>query len=87
MILLLYPRLPTPRLVGTDIAHAVPLTLVAGIGHALLGHVDWALLVMLLIGSLPGIWIGAQLTKTLPEQLVRALLCAALVTAGIKVIH
>ncbi len=87
LILLLYPRLPTPRLVGTDIAHAVPLTLVAGIGHALLGHVDWALLVMLLIGSLPGIWIGAQLTKTLPEQLVRALLCAALVTAGIKVIH
>ena len=87
LILLLYPRLPTARLVGTDIAHAVPLTLVAGIGHAMLGHVDWSLLSMLLIGSLPGIWLGAQLTKALPEQMVRALLCISLVTAGLKVIH
>jgi uncharacterized membrane protein YfcA len=63
----------------------VPLTLVAGIGHASLGHVDWQLLAALLIGSLPGIWLGAQLTKTLPERLVRTLLCASLVTAGIKV--
>jgi len=85
LILLLYPRLPAQRLVGTDIAHAVPLTLVAGIGHASLGHVDWALLVSLLIGSLPGIWIGAQLTKAFPERLVRTLLCVSLVTAGLKV--
>jgi hypothetical protein len=85
LILLLYPRLPTQRLVGTDIAHAVPLTLVAGIGHASLGHVDWQLLMALLIGSLPGIWIGAQLTKALPERLVRTLLCISLVTAGLKV--
>ncbi len=87
LILLLYPRLPAHRLVGTDIAHAVPLTLVAGIGHAFLGHVDWALLLWLLLGSLPGIWLGAQLTKTMPERLVRSLLCVSLVTAGLKVIH
>ena len=87
LILLLYPRLPAQRLVGTDIAHAVPLTLVAGLGHATLGHVEWALLVYLLLGSLPGIWIGAQLTKSLPERIVRALLCVSLVTAGLKVIH
>ena len=87
LILLLYPRLPTQRLVGTDIAHAVPLTLVAGIGHATLGNIEWLLLGSLLIGSLPGIWIGAQLTKTLPEKLVRALLCVSLLTAGLKVIH
>jgi len=86
MILLLYPRLPAHRLVGTDIAHAVPLTLVAGIGHATLGHVEWGLLAALLIGSLPGIWIGAQLTKKMPERLVRGLLCISLVTAGLKVI-
>lgn len=85
LILLLYPRLPAQRLVGTDIAHAVPLTLVAGIGHASLGHVDWSLLMSLLIGSLPGIWIGAQLTKAFPERLVRTLLCVSLVTAGLKV--
>ena len=74
-------------MVGTDIAHAVPLTLVAGIGHATLGHVEWGLLGALLIGSVPGIWLGAQLTRKMPEKLVRALLCTALVTAGLKVIH
>lgn len=87
LILLLYPRLPAQRLVGTDIAHAVPLTLVAGIGHATLGHVDWALLAWLLIGSLPGIWLGAQLTRRMPERLVRSLLCLSLVAAGLKVVH
>ncbi len=87
LILLLHPRLETRRLVGTDIAHAVPLTLVAGIGHATLGHVDWAMLATLLIGSIPGIWIGAQLTRRMPERLVRGLLCASLLGAGLKVIH
>lgn len=86
LILILNPRQDTRKLVGTDIAHAVPLTLVAGIGHATLGHVDYSLLVSLLIGSIPGIWIGAQLTRQLPERLIRALLCISLVTAGLKVI-
>ncbi|MGY4828667.1 sulfite exporter TauE/SafE family protein [Sphaerotilaceae bacterium SBD11-9] len=87
LILLLHPRLEARRLVGTDIAHAVPLTLVAGIGHATLGHVDWSLLVALLVGSIPGIWLGAQLTRKMPDRLVRALLCVSLITAGLKVIH
>lgn len=87
LILLLYPRLEARRLVGTDIAHAVPLTLVAGIGHATMGHVEWALLAALLVGSLPGIWIGAQLTRKMPDRLVRTLLCVSLVTAGLKVIR
>lgn len=87
LILLLYPRIQAHRVVGTDIAHAVPLTLVAGIGHATLGHVNWGLLGALLIGSLPGIWLGAQLTRSMPDGLVRALLCVSLVTAGLKVIH
>ena len=83
----LYPHLSAVRIVGSDVVHAVPLTLVAGIGHATLGHVDWTLLAALLVGSLPGIWIGAQLTRLMPERLVRALLCVSLVTAGLKVIH
>lgn len=87
LILLLHPRLPTRRLIGTDIAHAVPLTLVAGAGHAWLGHVQWALLAPLLAGSLPGIWLGARLTRALPEGWVRALLCLSLLGAGLKVIH
>jgi uncharacterized membrane protein YfcA len=87
LIMLLYPRMASHRVVGTDIAHAVPLTLVAGIGHATLGHVNWGLLLALIVGSVPGIWIGAQLTRRMPERLVRALLCLSLVTAGLKVIH
>ena len=86
LILLIYPRLKSHQIVGTDIAHAVPLTLVAGIGHATLGHVNWELLGALLIGSIPGIWIGSQLTRKMPETLVRTLLCIALVSAGLKVI-
>ncbi len=86
LLLLLYPRLPAHRIVGTDIAHAVPLTLVAGIGHALLGHVEWALLAALLVGSLPGIWLGARLTRAMPERLVRGVLCVSLVGAGVKVL-
>ena len=86
LILLLYPRLSPQKVVGSDIAHAVPLTLVAGVGHAWLGHVDWTLLAALLVGSLPGIWLGAKLTSVLPERMVRGLLCTSLVTAGIKVI-
>ena len=87
LILLLYPRLETRFIVGSDIAHAVPLTLIAGIGHATLGHVDWVLLVPLVLGALPGIWLGAQLTRKLPDGVVRALLCASLLMAGWKVIH
>lgn len=87
LILFLYPQLETRKLVGSDIAHAVPLTLVAGIGHATLGNVHWGLLAALLLGSIPGIWLGAQLTRRMPERLVRSLLCASLVTAGWKVIH
>jgi hypothetical protein len=87
LILLLYPRLETRFIVGSDIAHAVPLTLVAGVGHATLGHVDWALLVPLLLGSVPGIWLGAQLTRRLPDRAVRGLLCVSLILAGWKVIH
>jgi len=86
MILLLYPRLDMKRLVGTDIAHAVPLTIVAGIGHASLGNVDATLLFELLLGSLPAIWVGAKLTKHLPETITRFALCACLLVAARKVL-
>ncbi|WP_374257597.1 sulfite exporter TauE/SafE family protein [Aquabacterium sp.] len=86
MILLLYPRLDMKRLVGSDIAHAVPLTIVAGIGHASLGNVNWVLLVELLMGSIPGIWVGAKLTKHLPETITRIALCICLVLAAKKIL-
>jgi uncharacterized protein len=64
----------------------VPLTLLAGIGHATLGNVEWALLAALLVGSLPGIWLGARLTKAMPERVVRGVLCLSLLGAGVKVL-
>ncbi|MGE5547648.1 MAG: sulfite exporter TauE/SafE family protein [Solirubrobacterales bacterium] len=81
-LLLLYPSLPTARIVGTDIAHAVPLTLVAGLGHWMLGSVDWSLLASLLIGSLPGIAIGSLLAVRVPDRLLRPLLASVLGLVG-----
>jgi uncharacterized membrane protein YfcA len=83
-LLLLYPHVHITRIVGTDVAHAVPLTLVAGLGHASLGTVDYGLLGTLLIGSVPGIWIGSHMTRVVSEQWVRTLLALILVYVGQK---
>lgn len=74
VLLLVFPHLPLPRIIAADIAYAVPLTLVAGLGHASLGSVDWPLLVQLLAGSLPGIWLGSRLVSRTPERLIRSAL-------------
>ena len=86
VLMILYPRLPLSRIVGADIAYAVPLTLVAGMGHASLGSVDWPLLAKLLAGSLPGIWVGAHLMSRTPERVIRSLLSVLLAYAGLKLI-
>jgi uncharacterized protein len=85
-LLLLYPALSTLRIVGSDIAHAVPLTLFAGLGHAALGNVDTPLLASLLAGSLPGILAGSVLAARLPERLLRHCLAAVLLFAGGKLV-
>ncbi|MDK9703751.1 MAG: sulfite exporter TauE/SafE family protein [Sulfuritalea sp.] len=82
----LYPQLETRRVVGSDIAHAVPLTLVAGFGHWWLGTVDVVLLVSLLIGSLPGIALGAHFAAKVPERALRGLLASVLLLVGGKLI-
>ena len=84
--MLLYPALPLQRIAAADLAHAVPLTLVAGLGHASLGSVDWSLLLKLLAGSLPGIWLGLQLTGKTPDRLIRSLLSVLMACAGVKLI-
>lgn len=86
VLMLLYPALPLQRIVAADIAHAVPLTLVAGLGHASIGSVDWPLLVKLLAGSLPGIWLGSQLAGKTPDRVIRSLLSVLLAYAGVKLI-
>ncbi len=82
----LYPKLPTLRIIGSDVAHAVPLTLVAGVGHWLIGSVDWSLLGSLLLGSLPGIWLGSHASAKVPDRFLRPLLATMLVLIGGKLI-
>lgn len=86
VLLLLYPALPTVRIVGSDVAHAVPLTLLAGAGHWLLGSIDWHMLLSLLCGSLPGIAIGSMLSSRAPERLLRVLLAATLTLVGVRLV-
>ena len=86
VLLVLFPLLPLPRIVAADIAYAVPLTLVAGLGHASLGSVDWPLLAKLLVGSLPGIWLGSRLMRHTPERLIRSILSVLLAWAGTKLV-
>jgi uncharacterized protein len=83
-LIILYPRLPMARIVGSDIAHAVPLTLVAGAGHWIMGSVDWHIMGSLLTGSLPGIVLGSYLAIRVPERALRLVLAATLIIVATK---
>lgn len=87
MLVYLYPyRLTPAKLVGTDIAHAVPLTLVAGLGHWSLGNVDFGLLSALLAGSIPGIILGARLSVRVDRAYVRTAIAVMLAVVGAKLL-
>jgi uncharacterized membrane protein YfcA len=81
-LILLYPQLPMARIVGSDIAHAVPLTLIAGLGHWILGLTDLGLLGSLLVGSIPGIIIGSYAAPRVPDAALRYLLAGTLLLVG-----
>jgi len=85
-LLLLYPALRVAGIVGTDIAHAVPLTMVAGLGHWVIGDVNGALLVNLLIGSLPGVVAGSLLSSRSPDHVLRPVLAIVLLISGYKLL-
>jgi len=82
VLLMLYPRLPVARVVGSDIAHAVPLTLVAGFGYWILGSTDWVLLSSLLVGSMPGVMLGSFVSARAPDWVLRPILATTLVLIG-----
>lgn len=86
ILTLLYPMLRARHIVGTDIVHAVPLTLLSGLGHLSIGNIDFSILFSLLIGSLPGILIGARLTSMVPDWLLRLILALVLATSAYLVI-
>ena len=87
LLLLLYPlRLTSRRLVGTDIVHAIPIALVGGIGHLVIGDVRGMLLLSLLTGSIPGIIIGSRMTRWLPDGVIQPALAVVLMIAGVKLL-
>lgn len=84
LLAFLYPRMPVARIVGSDIVHAVPLTLIAGAAHWWMGSVDLRLLLSLLMGSIPGIVVGSLLTPRMPDRVLRPMLAVVLVLVAAK---
>jgi uncharacterized membrane protein YfcA len=85
-LILLYPELPVVKIAGSDIAHAVPLTLVAGLGHLLNGGIDVTVLESLLVGSLPGVLIASLFAPRLPDLALRLILAATLTVSGLRLL-
>jgi uncharacterized membrane protein YfcA len=85
-LLMLYPRIPVARIAGTDIAHAVPLTLIAGLGHWWLGSVDFGLMLALLVGSIPGVIIGAMLASRSSDSVLRPVLALTLLVVAVRLL-
>lgn len=86
LLLVLYPRLRAGELVGTDLVQAVPLVGAAALGHALFGEVQLGLTVALLVGAIPGVWIGARLSSRAPQMVVRRALALVLIASGLKLV-
>ncbi|MEJ7805318.1 MAG: sulfite exporter TauE/SafE family protein [Telluria sp.] len=87
LLVMMYPRLSAAEVAGTDIAYAVPLTAIAALGHWWLGSINWTLLAMLLIGSVPGITIGSWFARSVPEKFLRGLLALTLTGVAAKLIY
>jgi uncharacterized protein len=85
-LLILYPSLPVSRIAGSDIAHAVPLTLIAGIGHWLMGSVDFGLMLALLAGSIPGVIVGSLLASRTSDALLRPVLAVTLLVVSVRLL-
>jgi hypothetical protein len=85
-LLLLYPGARMAVIVGSDIAHAVPLTLIAGLGHWWIGSVNGVLLLSLLSGSIPGIILGSYAASHVPEWVLRPLLAIVLIIVGARLL-
>ena len=86
-LIMLYPQLPMARIVGSDIAHAVPLTLIAGTGHWMMGSVDWHIVGSLLAGSLPGIFVGSYFAIRIPERALRLVLATTLFVVASRIAY
>ena len=86
-LVMLYPQMPMARIVGSDIAHAVPLTLIAGLGHWMMGSVNWAIIGSLLAGSLPGIFVGSYFAIRIPERALQLVLATTLFVVATRIAY
>lgn len=86
ILFMLYPRMRAIEVVGTDLAHAVPLTAIAGLGHMHLGTTDLSMLGYLLMGSLPGIWLGSKLGMKLPDHILKPIMAVILLVIGLSLL-
>jgi uncharacterized membrane protein YfcA len=84
ILFLLYPKTPAIKIIGTDLAHAVPLTAIAGLGHLSQQHVSIPLLLGLLAGGIPMVYLGSQLGKKLSDRVLRAIIATMLFSLGLK---
>lgn len=86
-LVMLYPQMPIARIIGSDIAHAVPLTLIAGIGHWIMGAVDLHIIASLLTGSLPGIVLGSYFASRVPERVLQVVLAITLSVVASRIAY
>jgi uncharacterized protein len=86
-LVMLYPQMPMAKIVGSDIAHAVPLTLIAGLGHWMMGSVNWAIIGSLLAGSLPGIFVGSYFAIRIPERALQLVLATTLFMVATRIAY
>ena len=84
ILLILYPKMLSNKVVGTDIAHAVPLTAIAGLGHLHLGNIDFNLLTSLIIGSLPAVYLGSKVGKVIPDKMLKNIIATILMLMGLR---
>jgi uncharacterized protein len=84
LLMWLYPKMTGSELVGTDLMQAVPLVIAAGIGHLIFGHIDWWLTASIVLGSVPGIYIGARWSARARDSVVRPVIASVLVALGLK---
>jgi uncharacterized membrane protein YfcA len=87
LLIVLYPRMTTRELVGTDLVQAVPLVLAAAIGHLLFGDFDGGVATSLLVGAVPAVYIGARLSSRAPDRYVRPVLILVLLAAGLALLN
>ena len=87
LLLVLYPGLSSAELVGTDLVQAIPLVAAAALGHVLFGDIRLGLTISLLVGALPGVYVGARLSARAPERVVRPTLLVVLLTSGLKLLQ